>query len=162
MRQRLIGIERHPIFRRPTDRIDTMRQLLDDRQRALALAVERRLRQNEKRLEAASAKIEQRHPRHLVRLRAAELSAAQARLNRAWTATRDRIGNRIDALAAHLQAVGPRQVLARGYSITTVKKTSRILRASGDAPPGTVLVTQLADGNVESVTRDASQGRLFE
>jgi exodeoxyribonuclease VII large subunit len=162
MRQRLIGIERHPIFRRPTDRIDAMRQLLDEKQRALVVAVERRLRQNEKRLESAMAKLEQRHPRHQVRLRAMELSTAQARLNRGWQETHGRLSRRIDALAAHLQAVGPRQVLARGYSITTVKKTSRIVRSAADAPPGTAVVTQLADGTIESVTRDASQGRLFE
>jgi exonuclease VII large subunit len=53
-------------------------------------------------------------------------------------------------------------VLARGYSITTVKKTSQIVRRAIDAPPGTVLVTRLLDGTVESVTRDGSQGRLFE
>ena len=162
MRQRLTGIERHPIFRRPTDRIDAMRQLLDDRQRALSMAVGKRLHQAERRLETAAAKFEQRHPRHQIRLRTTELSAAHARLHRAWTSTRDRLRNRIDALASHLQAIGPRQVLARGYSITTVKKTSRILRAAADAPPGTAIVTQLADGTVESVTRDAAQGRLFE
>ncbi len=72
------------------------------------------------------------------------------------------MANRIDALASHLHAIGPEQVLARGYSITSIKKTSQIVRAAADAQPGTVLVTRLGDGTVESVTRDASQGRLFE
>jgi exodeoxyribonuclease VII large subunit len=162
MRQRLIGIERHPIFRRPTDRLDAMRQLLDDRQRALAMAIARRLHQNERRLESAAARLEHHHPRHQLRLRRAEIAAFQARLSRAWTATRDRMANRIDALASHLHAIGPEQVLARGYSITSIKKTSQIVRAAADAQPGTVLVTRLGDGTVESVTRDASQGRLFE
>ena len=35
-RQRLSAIERHEVFRRPTDRIDQIRQLLDDRQRTLS------------------------------------------------------------------------------------------------------------------------------
>ncbi len=36
-RQRLAATQRHAVFRRPMDRINTLRQLLDDRQRALFL-----------------------------------------------------------------------------------------------------------------------------
>lgn len=44
MRQRLRSIERHECFRRPMDRVNQLRQLLDDRQRALQIAQERLIR----------------------------------------------------------------------------------------------------------------------
>jgi exonuclease VII large subunit len=68
---------------------------------------------------------------------------------------------RLDALAAHLHAIGPQEVLRRGYTITTRKKDGVPLRRAADARPGERILTQLADGTVESVLVDPRQPTLF-
>jgi exodeoxyribonuclease VII large subunit len=161
-RQRLLAIERHEIFRKPTDRLDSLRQLLDDRQRALTSAGRQRLHAAAMRLSNLSAKLRERHPRHLVELKRQRLDQLQKELRRAVGQDLRRLRQRVDDLDGRLQGVGPRQVLKRGYTITTLKKTGAILRAPGQAPEGARLITQLADGEVESIVQDSRQLPLFE
>ena len=60
--QRLKGIERHEAFRRPMDRVNVLRQLLDDRQRSLLVAQERLLRDARDRVQDAAAKLQRFGP----------------------------------------------------------------------------------------------------
>jgi exodeoxyribonuclease VII large subunit len=53
-------------------------------------------------------------------------------------------------LARRLHALGPEQVLARGYSITTDAVTGAVLREATQAQPGAKLKTRLARGTVVS------------
>jgi exodeoxyribonuclease VII large subunit len=69
---------------------------------------------------------------------------------------------RVESLARFLHAVGPEQVLRRGYSITTRKKDGAILKRATEVRAGDRLVTRFADGQVESVADDRNQPRLFE
>ncbi len=57
--------------------------------------------------------------------------------------------------ANRLEALNPKSVLRRGYSLTTSRRTGQVVRGVGDVEVGDVLVTELADQNsVESqVTR---------
>ena len=59
---------------------------------------------------------------------------------------------------AQLRALNPRGVLARGYSLTRLRG-GRILRSAADAPPGTKLETEFADGAVHSTVDAAGGGR---
>lgn len=69
-RQRLGHIERHGVFRRPLDRINLARQVLDDRQRALALVMGTRLRRWQGLLHAVTLRLDQHRPSAiLMRLR---------------------------------------------------------------------------------------------
>ena len=49
-----------------------------------------------------------------------------------------------------LRALGPDSVLSRGFSYTRTE-AGRLLRSAAEAPPGTRLVTRLADGTLASV-----------
>ncbi len=49
-----------------------------------------------------------------------------------------------------LGAVGPMEVLGRGYSVT-LGADGRVMRSAGDAEAGERIVTVLADGRVRSV-----------
>jgi exodeoxyribonuclease VII large subunit len=183
--RRLAGIERHELFRRPTHHVDRLRMLLDDRERTLLLRINHQLRQRGRTLEAMSATLERRGP-------AASLARARERLaglNRQLVgAAHDRLrrqadrlnrcslehlrrslrlglrrrGTMLDSLAARLEALSPQQVLRRGYSLTTLKKTGVVVRTPADVKPGQVLVTRLVDGSIESTVEDAAQPRLFE
>lgn len=206
-RRRLAAVERHETFRRPTDRVNGLRQLLDDRQKALALGMSGQLRALQWRMHALQSRLEQngpstllsrlrarldaadhrltqggarkllrasarlatlaallggRHPRHRVRLQHERIEALAARLARAVASATLARSQRLDLLARHLQAVGPEQVLRRGYSITLRKSDGAVLRGAREVCPGDRLVTRFADGQVESVADDPARPRLFE
>ena len=126
-RQRLTGIERHELFRRPLDRVNQLRQLLDDRQRGLTLAVGERLRTQHRRVNDLGTRLEARHPIHRVRLLRERLSTLENYLRRAVESDRQRRELKLTGLAAQLQALGPENVLRRGYSLTTIKKTGVVV-----------------------------------
>lgn len=67
--QRLRAIERHEVFRRPLDRVGAMRQLLDERQRAMVVAQDRLLRSVRDCVQGAAARLERFLPSFLVRWR---------------------------------------------------------------------------------------------
>jgi exodeoxyribonuclease VII large subunit len=160
-RARLRAVEQHEYFRRPLDRVNALRQLLDDRQRALSLAVGRRLRLAHQRLFGLASALRERHPRHAIQLEAQRLRSIQSRLGRLMLDDHRRRTARLDALGARLNALDPQKVLARGYSITTLKRTGALARRAAELTPGDRLVTRLADGSVESTVEDAAQGTLF-
>jgi exodeoxyribonuclease VII large subunit len=136
---RLTALVRHEIFRRPLDRLRTLAQLLDDRQRAANLALHTRLHSAAQRL-----------------------SAMQPRLPLAAGAAFAMRRARLDALDRQLQALSPPAVLRRGYTITMEKKTGQILRSAAAVRVGDRLLTRFADGEAESTVGDARQLTLFE
>jgi exodeoxyribonuclease VII large subunit len=70
-RQQLLSVERHELFRRPTDRVNHLRQLLDDRQRALEHEMSLLTARLRETLYDASARLQQQGPAAIVsRLRA--------------------------------------------------------------------------------------------
>jgi exodeoxyribonuclease VII large subunit len=184
-RQSLDAVLRHEFFRRPTDRINHLRQRIDDlesriqkllhqqltrRQQhlhALALRLAEQsprhlLARNHQRLAGVELRLLQQHPRQMIRLKAHELTTGASRLNMAIRSVMNTTQNRITQIDRHLNAIGPRQVLARGYSITTLKKGGIIVRTTQQVKPGQRLVTRLADGEFESVAEDPNQPTLFE
>jgi exodeoxyribonuclease VII large subunit len=68
-RQRLRNIERHEAFRRPMDRINGYRQLLDDRQRQLSLALTKRLHVASWRIAEMRTRLDRHMPARINRLR---------------------------------------------------------------------------------------------
>ncbi len=183
-RRRLAMVERHETFRRPRDRVDQLRQLLDDRQRSLQAAAEglvqrlrqrlatteqglavagnERLRRDREKLARMTVALSERHPRHAAGLARAHVAALDARLSAVMSNSLKRQTLKIDLLARHLIAVGPEQVLQRGYSITTLKKGRKVVRSADQVQPGDRLVTRLADGKIESTAEDQNQPGLFE
>lgn len=161
-RQRLAHAARHEFFRRPLDRVNQLRQLVDDRQRALGQAASARLRLARDTLSKLDARLRERHPRHLTTLQAQRLAALQERVNRAADQAVKSQARRIDLLSARLHCVNPQEVLKRGYSMTTIKKTGQLVRHPNDVQPGDTLITKLAEGEIQSRVEDARQLKLFE
>lgn len=184
-RERITGIARHEFFRRPADRLLNSRQRLDDLQQQLDGAMGRRLSQQRQHLGDLTLRLARRHPQHLLahrrellaafqlrlqcyhpsqlrRLGSARINSQSARLDAVVQASLRTRSQQIDSLSRHLNAVGPNQVLARGYSITSLKKGGAILRSKDQLKGGERLLTRLADGEVESVAEDPRQPTLFE
>ncbi len=68
-RHRLASIERHETFRRPLERIQSLRQFLDDRQRGMALAITHRVRQSQWRVVDMRGRLDRHVPAAVNRLR---------------------------------------------------------------------------------------------
>jgi exodeoxyribonuclease VII large subunit len=136
---RLTQIHRHEFFRRPLDRIQMLRQLLDDRQKAITLALSARR-------EKAKDKLRAMEPR----LAGIEKAILQSRFTQ------------LQSMERHIEALSPAGVLKRGYSITTLKKSGEILRNAQQVRPGDRLLTRVAEGEIQSVVDDAKQMGLFE
>lgn len=68
-------------------------------------------------------------------------------------------------LAGRVQAVAtfdPRQVLKRGYSITRLAPTGRVVRSVQGISGGVKIVTEVSDGEFHSVVQDPRQPTLFD
>jgi exodeoxyribonuclease VII large subunit len=143
------------------DLINGLRQLLDDRQRTLSLAVGGRMRQAARRVGELNAKLSERHPRHAVAMGRQKVNGYEQTLRRAVLANQRRLALKLDAIEGHLRAVGPEQVLRRGYTITTIKKDGAVLRSVKQLKGGETLVTRMAEGSAESIAEDPEQPTLF-
>jgi exodeoxyribonuclease VII large subunit len=103
-RQRLWSAERHELFRRPTDRINQLRQLLDDRQRALELEMSRLTGSRREALHEISARLEKQGPASIVSRLRSRLGDAEQQLSLAKHARmlveRDRLARLAHRLAA--------------------------------------------------------------
>ncbi len=64
----------------------------------------------------------------------------------------------LDVLSTRLEALGPRNVLARGYSITMLEKNGKIVRQATQVSPGDALRTVLGDGSIRSTIESTSAG----
>ena len=65
-KQRLAAVARHELFRRPLDRVNQLRQLLDDRQRAMSLGVGEGSAANQRRVTEFSERLEQHRPQIII------------------------------------------------------------------------------------------------
>jgi len=161
-RRCLLAIERHEIFRRPLERIQLARQRLDHDQRALLLGMSNRLRIFNQRVARLGLRLGARHPRQTLALAHQKNQASRQRL---WRAMQQMIGgyrNKLDAVQGRLIALAPGEVLKRGYSITTIKKSGVIVRSASQLKPHDRILTRLADGASESIVQDTKQMGLFE
>jgi exodeoxyribonuclease VII large subunit len=116
-------------------------------------------------LELARARLEQlasrpclRRPTEPIRERERRLDDWAERLQRAGAATLERTAQRLEGLAARLEAVSPLKVLARGYSLTRRLDDLTVVRGPGQVQSGDWLLTQVEGGRiisrVESVQRE--------
>lgn len=145
----LEALAKRPVLRSPAAALVAFRRALDDARGALRNAMDRRVAEDRRQL--ARAEVVLVGGREAGRLRTARqgLLQQQRRLERTMLESLRRRRDRVDAGGRQLEAVGPMQVLARGYSYT-VDASGRIVRRVADAPPGTRLRTTVADGSFES------------
>ncbi|MBN1510536.1 MAG: exodeoxyribonuclease VII large subunit [Phycisphaerae bacterium] len=71
-------------------------------------------------------------------------------------------GARVRSIEERLQATSHRATLARGFTITRLRKGRRLVRDVSDVRPGDRLVTETVGGEIESTVADTNQMELFE
>lgn len=152
LRRRFDRAAGSPMFRRPRTMVDDRRQTLDFLGRRLALAFTSRPTQLRGRFDAAAARLPVALKAALP-MAAARCAAAGSRLLPAAKAALAAKRTRLDAAAASLRLLDPTAVLRRGYTLTRLADGT-LLRSVADAPVGTVLATQAADGTLISIVTD--------
>jgi exodeoxyribonuclease VII large subunit len=173
-RQQIISIERHELFRRPMDMVDTRRQRLDDLQRSLRIATSERIRLLQRQIASFGARLELHQPTRVLSRKRDAVRTIEQRLSVAFSARlrreTDRVyqfdcrlqdkhprhvvrlaQQRVMSLESLLNAYNPINVLRRGYSITTLQKTGQVIRSAKNVEGGEVILTRLPDGTIESV-----------
>jgi len=85
----------------------------------------------------------------------ARLDLDQRRLVQACHLNAERLGTRVAALERQLGLLSPLAVLERGYSLTRTAE-GRLVRSVAQVPQGSVLVTQVRDGKIESVVKSGA------
>lgn len=110
-RQRLVSIERHELFRRPLDRINQLRQLLDDRQRGLSFAIAHRVAALRERIHTVAAGLERHGPLAVLARMRSRLNTLDHRLSHLGTQRLFRAHERVSQFAARLSGRHPRHRL---------------------------------------------------
>jgi exodeoxyribonuclease VII large subunit len=130
------------------------RELLDQRLaeagRRLAQSLLTAVERAKQRLNAAAKSYGMRVPLERVRQYQQRIDEIERRMASGWTRSAARLRERIEAAQGRLDGVNPRNVLRRGYSITTLADSDQPLRAADEVGPGEHLRTILHDGEVNS------------
>lgn len=167
-RQRLRSIERHEAFRRPTDRVNLLRQLLDDRQRAMRIAEERLLRDARDRVQAASGRLAGFLPATVGRFRelladrrqrlgqafAFRLRDARERLTHAATLLQEchprlqvRLAvQKLDSLDARLASAAQRKVQSQSQQVDALARELEAVSPQSVLRRGYTMTTRKRDG----------------
>lgn len=125
-------------------------QRLDDLQASLVRCVRQGLRQEQVAWRNLAGRLARVRPALVVGQRREILVLALQRLN-------DRVQHRlrewnqqVATIEGRLRLLGPEQVLARGYSITTEAESGKVLRKSAAVRPGQRIRTRLHRGSISS------------
>lgn len=148
-RKRLAMLANRPSLRDPARVLDAHRDRLVSLTRRLDAAARAGVLHAERRLHRAAARLERHRPGVIQARREAALLALEDRLARAVRARLRTSAESLDALHRELHAVGPLQVLARGFSVTTTAD-GRLVRSPTDVHPGQEIHTRLRTGTVRS------------
>ena len=148
-RKRLAMLANRPSLRDPARVLDAHRDRLVALTRRLDAGARAGVLHAERRLHRAAARLERHRPGVIQARREAALHALEDRLARAVRARLRTSFESLDALHRELHAVGPLQVLARGYSVTTTPD-GRLIRTPSEVLPGQEIHTRLRSGTIRS------------
>ncbi len=134
----------------PRRRLNEWMQRLDDLQASLARCAAQVTRERQVAWNHLAGRLWRLHPAQLVAQRREVLGQEQHRLHELARHRFESLGRELALLEARLRLLGPEQVLARGYSITTNAETGRVLREAAGVKAGQRLKTRLLRGEVTS------------
>ena len=158
-RERLAALAHHRALAGPRFQVDLRRQRLDELTARLTEGAGAGLAVASNRLAVLRARLQP----PAVRLERARerLSRGALTLARLGDERLARLRERLGAGAAHLDALSPLAVIARGYSVVRTAD-GRLIRALADAPAGTAIQARVPDGWLEATVTGGRNQRLNE
>jgi exodeoxyribonuclease VII large subunit len=139
----------------PRRRLNEAAQQLDDLQASVGRSVREGVRHAQMRSGHLSDRLLRSQPRTTVEGARADLEREQKRLTELAHRSHRRLADQLQAAEARLKLLGPEQVLARGYSITTDAVTGKVLRAAAEVHTGQTLHTRLHQGGMVSKVQES-------
>ncbi len=151
-RQRLERITCSRSMADPRSIIETQHDRLDNRLGRVRGALRHSIARSRSALDAMAIRMARHQPSAVQARRQEHLAHLSARLGRVVSRALANRREDLTGLARELHAIGPAQVLARGFSVTT-DKHGTLIRSSAQVATGQTLVTTLGDGKVRSVVQ---------
>lgn len=148
-RDRVNRIARRPMFTDPARALDASAERLRQLSKAMQSTARARVLASDRRLHQASARLERHQPSAIQARREEYLRALSGRLGRAIQNRLIQSSESLDALHRELHAIGPMQVLLRGYSVTTASD-GKLVRSPAQIRSGDELLTRMANGSIRS------------
>jgi exodeoxyribonuclease VII large subunit len=136
-------------------------QRLDQIDHRLHWVIMHRLRAAERRLTDARTGLLAASPQRWISMDRQQLRQVARDLQRVLNHRVELVHRVLETTAGRLEQTDHRRTLARGYTITRTRR-GRIITRPGDVKPGDRIVTQTAQGDLESRVTDARQPELFE
>jgi exodeoxyribonuclease VII large subunit len=155
------GLARSALFREPLQRVQQAAQRLDTADQTLTRAATAQMSDLRQRVASAEAGLRHHRPDQQLALLRQRLSAISARLAERASRQIQRHRERTGRIAEMLRLLSPKSTLKRGYSLTT-NPAGVLLRSVTDVAEGATVLTEFADGKVESVVqriRKAKRGK---
>lgn len=142
----------------PRRRLEDLLQRLDDLQSSLFRRLHQGFRQHRLRAGTLNERLARVRPALLLKQRREQVQQTRLRLAELARYRMREQTERVANLVARLQLLGPEQVLARGYSITTQAGTGNVLRDPADLRPGQKVRTRLLKGSFISAVEGETAG----
>jgi len=137
----------------PRWRLDQWVQRLDEIQLDMARCARQGLRGRRVVWTNLANRLQRVRPAQLLKQRGEVLALADVRLREGLMHRMEQFRSRLKTASARLRLLGPEQVLARGYSITTDAGTGKVLREARAVAPGTEVETRLQRGTFVSTVK---------
>ena len=136
------------VFRNPLSIVRNAEQQVDELATDLTEAVQTLLTDAREILSVGYERIVRIEPHRLLGQKTVELNNWQSRMDMGIGAVLNKSRVQLTAQANRLEALNPKSVLHRGYSITTNKKTGLLVKRAKDVRPGDEMMTELAEENL--------------
>jgi exodeoxyribonuclease VII large subunit len=143
-RMRLETILASSVFRTPYGPVRIAAQRLDERVDALADGMNERLNRMRRQVDAVAATIARIEPGRVIAQQRLRLYDLGARGQRAMLAVLSKKQLQLTAQENRVQALNPRSVLSRGYSMTLNRRTGAVITDVAQVAAGDGIVTELA------------------
>ncbi|MBL0388130.1 exodeoxyribonuclease VII large subunit [Tumebacillus sp. ITR2] len=145
-RKRLERVESSTVFTRPTHQLNQWRQVIDNQEDRLQLALTRLANQQNRRLSQLEARLVQVSPVERAKRMEQQLMYAVERLTRATGQVVQRDENRFERMLDKLDAYSPLNVMRRGYSLAYTSGKKRLIRSVRDVNPSDQVLVRVKDG----------------
>jgi len=127
-----------------------LKQLTDHLRQRMGQLLQWRLKAARERLDDLASRPALRRPVSVIQQHVQRVDELTERLANSTRSALEMKRQRLEALSGKLNALSPRNVLERGYSITVLAESGKVVLNARQAPPGTAVSTLLHKGRLLS------------
>jgi len=134
----------------PQHSLETSLAKLDEMELRLQHSIRSTLSEKKARQGTLGGRLRNLHPAERIRSTRQRVSHARMRLVRSWQGSRASDRDKLDHIRASLLALGPQQVLDRGYAIVQDEISGGLISQKKDAQVGHFVSVRLRDGGIRA------------